>query len=135
VPITYRIDSAAGVVHVTFSGRVTVEEFRSQRAALSQDPMFRPEMHRISDARDMTELPSLDELRSFAGVMSAVRLQENAQGRSAVIVGSPGAYGAGRQYQTLLWLAGMSVDILTSDEEASAWLAALPAQTREQGEH
>ena len=126
MPISYRIDSAAGVVHVTFRGRVTIEEFRTQYAVLAADPQFRPTMHRLSDARELTELPSLDELRAFAGVIAAARQRELDGVKRAVIVGSAAAYGVGRQYQVFMGLSGAPIDLLHGDAEVAAWLAALP---------
>src|SRR5262245_47108319 len=63
MPISYRIDSDGSVVHVTFRGRVTIAEFRAHRAALTSDPAFRISMHRLTDVRELAELPSMDDLR------------------------------------------------------------------------
>jgi hypothetical protein len=134
MPISYQIDSAAGVVHVGFRGRVTIDEFRAHRAALTSDPLFRVSMHRLTDVRELTELPRMDDLREFAAVSADARRNEPAGVRRGVIVGSPSAYGAIRQYQTFLWLTGYSVDILAGDSEANAWLAGLasPVQPHEE---
>jgi hypothetical protein len=131
MPISYQIDSVSGVVNVSFRGRVTIDEFRAQRAALTSDPLFRSSMHRLTDVRDLTELPRMEDLREFAAVSAEARRKEPAGVRRGVIVGSPSAYGAIRQYQTFLWLAGYSVDILASDAEAKAWLAGLGSQVQE----
>ena len=126
MPISYRIDRAAGVVHVTFRGRVTIDEFRTEYAALFADPNFRRDMHRITDTREITELPRLDELRAFASVIAASRLNEPEGIRRAVIVGSAAAYGVGRQYQVFLGLSGAEIELLHDDAEVAAWLASLP---------
>jgi hypothetical protein len=127
VPISYRIDALHGVVHVAFHGRVTLQEFRANRAALMSDPQFSPAMHRLTDLRELTDLPSMDELRDLAHVVTEARKREPEGVRRGVLVGSPAAYGAIRQYQAFLWMANLTVDILSSDEEARTWLAGLPA--------
>jgi hypothetical protein len=131
VPISYRIDTTNGVVHVKFSGRVTVQEFRANRAALQGDPHFLSGMHRLTDLRELTDLPSMDELRDLAQVVTEARRREPEGVRRGVVVGSPAAYGAIRQYQAFLWMANLTVDILSSDEEAGDWLAGLPAPVSE----
>jgi hypothetical protein len=133
VPITYRIDADSGVVHVTFQGRVTVDEFREHRKSLVGDAAFRPSMHRLTDVRELTALPSTDELRSLAEVGAEARRNEPAGVRRGVIVSSPAAYGIVRQYQAFLEFAGRSVDILASDEEVRMWIAGLPVRTESGG--
>jgi hypothetical protein len=129
VPISYRIDVANNVVHVKFAGRVTVEEFRSHRKALVGDAAFKPSMHRLTDVRELTALPSTEELRSLAEVGTEARRKEPDDVRRGVVVGSPAAYGVIRQYQAFLEFAGRTVDILTGAEEVRTWLAGLPAQS------
>jgi hypothetical protein len=128
LPISYRIDDAGNVVHVSFRGLVTVDQFRAHRAALTGDRAFRPSMHRLTDVRELTELPSMDDLRDLAHVSGDARKREPEGVRRGVIVGSPAAYGAIRQYQAFLWFSGLSVDILAGNEEVQAWLAGLPAE-------
>jgi hypothetical protein len=127
MPIGYEIDPRAGVVHVTFRGEVTIAEFRAHRAALTSDAQFDPGMHRLTDIRELTGLPSTEELREFASIAGEARRREPPGVQRGVIVGSPTAYGVIRQYQTFLSLAGFSVDILASDDAARSWLATLPA--------
>jgi hypothetical protein len=127
MPISYRLDAAQGVIRITFSGRVTVDEFRQSRGGIGNDPGFRPEMHRLTDVRDLTELPGLDELRELARVAAIAQQHEPRTVRRGVIVASQVTYGVVRQYQTFLSLAGYEVDILVGDAEAERWLAGLPA--------
>jgi hypothetical protein len=133
LPITYRIDADLGVVHVTFQGRVTVDEFRAHRKSLVGDSAFRPWMHRLTDLRELAALPSTDELRSLAEVGAEARRTEPDGVRRGVIVSSPAAYGVVRQYQAFLEFAGRTVDILASDDEVRVWLAGLPATKESRG--
>src|SRR5438874_9797024 len=125
MPISYRIDDGGDVVHVSFRGRVTIEEFRDNRATLMSDPRFRPSMHRLTDVRELTELPSTHELRALALLAGEARQGEPEGVRRGVLVGSRAEYGVIRQYQAFLWNIGASVDVLSSDAEADAWLKAL----------
>jgi hypothetical protein len=132
VPTDYRIDSEAGVMHVRFIGHVTMDEFVSLRSAATSDPQFHPGLHRLTDVRALTELPSIDELRGFAEGSAALRAAEPPGVRRAVLVESPAAFGVSRQYQAFLWLTGGEVDILASEAEAATWLAGLPAAKPEE---
>jgi hypothetical protein len=90
-------------------------------------------LHRLTDVRELTALPSTDELRSLAEVGAEARRAEPEGVRRGVIVSSPAAYGVVRQYQAFLEFAGRSVDILASDEEVRLWIAGLPARMEKGG--
>jgi hypothetical protein len=128
MPISYRVDEAAGVIRYHFEGRLTIEEFRRTRAALDADPAYRPYLHRLTDIRDLTALPGIDEMRELARIAATLHQFEPPTVRRGVIVSSPVAYGVVRQYQTFLSLAGYEVDILVGDAETEQWLAGLPAR-------
>jgi hypothetical protein len=128
MPISYRVDDAAGVIRYHFEGRLTIEEFRQTRVALDADPRYRPHLHRLTDIRELTALPSIDEMREFARISATLHQFEPPTVRRGVIVASSVAYGVVRQYQTFLSLAGYDVDILVGDAEAAQWLAGLPAR-------
>lgn len=130
MPITYRVDVAAGVVLAEFIGKVTVEEFRQVRADIMAEPGFQHGLHRLTDVRKLTELPGVDELRELASAAAVLQQQEPITVRRGVIVESRVAYGVVRQYQTFLSLAGFEVDILVGSAEAERWLAGLPAVRR-----
>ena len=125
MPISYRIDVVGGIVHVAFTGQVTVAEFHAHRARLTSDPEFRASMHRLTDVRGLTALPTMNELRELALLTTAARRREPPHVRRGVIVGTRAGYGVIRQYQAFVADAGYAVDLLSSDEEVAGWLAAL----------
>ena len=128
MPISYDIDQQRGVIFVTFSGRVTVQEFAAQRAAVLSDPRYHEALHRLTDVRDLAELPATEQLREFARVAATAQREEPPGVRRGLVVGSPVTYGVARQYQAFLSSAGFEVDILAGDAEAELWLAGLPTQ-------
>jgi hypothetical protein len=109
-----------------FKGKVTLDDLRRARAELDRHPDFRPSMHLLTDIRELSELPTMNQLQDFARVAAEARRREHESVRRGVIVGSTAAYGVARQYITFLMLNNINADVLAGDAEAETWIAGLP---------
>jgi hypothetical protein len=126
MPVTLAPDVSLGIVRVSLTGKVTLDDLRRARVNLDRHPDYRPTMHLLTDIRGLSELPSMTELQSFAHVAAAARRREHESVRRGVIVGSTAAYGVARQYITFLMLNNVEADVLAGDPEAELWIAGLP---------
>jgi hypothetical protein len=118
MPASYRIDTAAGVVFVTFHGRVTDQDMLEGQRQLAGDPAFRPTMRQCVDARGVTDLSI-----TAAGVRELAKGSIFAPGsRRAIIAGSETTYGYGRMFQILRDASGDEVRVFRTVEAAHRWL-------------
>ena len=115
---SYRVDAAAGVVFVTFQGRVTDQDMLEGQRQLAGDPAFRPTMHQCVDARGVTDLSI-----TAAGIRELAKGSIFAPGsRRAIIAGSATIYGYGRMFQILRDTSGDVVRVFWAVEDAHRWL-------------
>jgi hypothetical protein len=122
MPITYSIDPHHGVVTLTCSGQVTLEEIVAIATRLRSDPFFQARFSTLADLSAATGFAF--DFAQLSGFVDR-RLDPFAPGaRRALVATRPGSYGIARMYQSMS--TGLNVAIFPSREEAMTWLARTP---------
>ena len=126
MPLTYRIDSPAGLIHITSHGRVSSSEMQEVAESLLEDPEFRSGLDVLSDSRDVSVAPSTDDARVAADLIQRVRNAGLA--RIAIVATSAAVYGMLQMVGSIAELRGHDVKVFDSIDEALAWLKEPPAE-------
>ncbi len=121
MPLTYRIDSAARLIHVQGSGRMSVADMQNVAAAVAKDPQFEHGLDVLSDMRELTSPPSTDDAR-FASSMIE-NLSAAGIGRIATVAVAASIFGMVQLIGRLSTRFGAEVEVFNTPEEALAWLA------------
>jgi hypothetical protein len=122
MPITYHIDSDAGMLTVVCVGETTQPERLEAMRAWLNDPAFRPGLQTLCDFTAATSIPTLPELNEIAGF---IRSHAAAIGRKkmAIVTSRPLTYGVARQFGALAPGGLLTVQVFKDRDEALAWLA------------
>ena len=121
MPISYEIDTGAGIVRVTASGQVTAAELHTYFRDSLTAAGYRPDLQRLMVVVDITSFPTSAEvqaismeIRSRAAVSPSVRF--------AVVVNTPLGLGMANMF---FIQAGLDERFATFPDEAAAraWLA------------
>lgn len=121
MPITYFIDTAAGIVNLRSAGEPTAKDFAVAMQEVFEHSDYRPGMNFISDRREAGPM-SKDYIR---GAISFVgrHTDKLAGSRWALVVGPhPVEYGIARMGDMLAHEIPVPRGIFTSIEDALAWL-------------
>ena len=132
VPLTYRIDSAAGMLFVTGSGIISQDERMGTMKAWMSDPAFRPGMNTLCDFSESLSAPTLTELQELIGF---IRQHAAAIGRKklALITSRPLTFGAARQFEVLADGAPLDIQVFSTREAAWHWLTGQSSDARWEG--
>ena len=117
--LTFQVDKAQGVVRSHGTGVLTMDDLLKYFAESRADPDFRPSMHRVMDLRDVTQLPSSEDIRSLATFARTKAPVETA--RMAIITSSDLAFGVSMMFKAFVGY-GERLIIVKDDEEAMQWL-------------
>ena len=101
MPMSYRIDRAAGIIRISGDGTLTDEDMIACIAALREDGDLRPGMPTLSDMRDVSSLEI-----SPAGIVQMLRVMDRTSGRrgdakAAIVVSRDLAFGMGRMLASI----------------------------------
>jgi hypothetical protein len=121
MPLTYRIDSAAGMLLVVGEGFITQPERIEAIQAWLRDPDFRPGLNTLADFSDTTSTPTMKELRELVMIID----QHSAaigKKKLAVIATKPVTFGVARQFQTLADSGPLDVGVFKDRRAALGWL-------------
>jgi hypothetical protein len=125
VALSYTLDPQARVVHVTYSGNPTFDEWAAMMLAIFREQQYAPGWGFLSDRRLVTEAPTKDYIvRAVAFVRS--RQHELSCARWATVVSAPAANGMVRMGQTLAADLPLKTGVFTNLDEAREWLARGP---------
>jgi len=83
------------------------------------DPDYEPTMHRVMDLRDVTQLPSSDDIRSLAAFARTKAPVESA--RMAIIASSDLAFGVSMMFKGFVGY-GERLLVVRDETEAMDWL-------------
>lgn len=122
MPIDYTIDRDNGIVLVTWSGDVTIDELRRHLNAMLADPEALALRRSLSDVRRATLLFTGAELASLVATVLTPTLG-NAGWKLALIVAQTAQYGMSRQFHVFAGPSSKS-SIFFDRETALAWLLA-----------
>jgi hypothetical protein len=123
MPVTWHLDESS-LLHVTGTGAVTDEEYleahRGFMAATADLPVPR---RTIADWSAVTSMElSSAAIRTSAGVTTdEMRIREG-EHRIALVAATPVVFGMSRMWQTLISDSGVECTVVSTREEALAWL-------------
>ena len=83
------------------------------------DPDYEPAMHRVMDLREVTQLPSSDDIRSLAAFARTKAPVETA--RMAIIASSDLAFGVSMMFKAFVGY-GERLIVVRDEAEAMNWL-------------
>jgi len=102
MPATYAIDPARGLVRITQSGRVTVEDSAMVVAALAVDPCWDPALHFLIDMTPVeTVAITFADMHAHTARLARGPLRRGPQARSAVVAPGDVCFGTARMFQSL----------------------------------
>ncbi|MEO5567924.1 MAG: STAS/SEC14 domain-containing protein [Gemmatimonadaceae bacterium] len=119
MPLTYRVDRQQSIVRSHGTGMLSMTDLLDYFAASRADPDFDPAMHRLMDLREVTGLPSSDDIRSLATFARTKAPVETA--RMAILASSDLAFGVSMMFKAFVGY-GERLVVVRDENEAMAWL-------------
>lgn len=126
MPITYRIDTARGLVLTTATGVLTDDELLEHKRALAADPAFAPGMRQLSDVRAVEQLAVTSEGVRLMVALDRDQADQLGDYRLAIVTGADVVFGTARMYQTMTDDQLNHVQIFRDMDDARAWLGLPP---------
>lgn len=121
MPLTYRIDSDAGIVFVRGEGAITQAERIEAMGAWTSDPSYAKTSCTLCDFSATTSTQTLSELREVVSLINGYIAKAGAR-RIAVVAPRDTSFGAARQFQALLSSETAHVQVFRDANAALAWL-------------
>ena len=119
MPLTFHVDRAEGIVRSQGSGDLTVADLLGYFSDTRADPEYIPGLHRVMDLREVTQLPSSEDIRSLATFARTKAPVETA--RMAIIASSDLAYGVSMMFKGFVGY-GERLIVVRDEAEAMAWV-------------
>jgi hypothetical protein len=121
MPMTYRIDSDAGMLFVVGDGAITQSERLGAMHAWLRHPAYRPGLRTLCDFSAATSTPTMSDLHEIVALLEQ---QAAAIGRKkvAMVTASPVTFGVARQFQALTDSGPLQVRVFTDRTAALGWL-------------
>ena len=120
MPLTYRVDTTQQIVRSHGSGALSTDDLLAYFAESRADPAFDPSMHRLMDLREVTALPSSEEIRSLANfARNKAPVVETA--RMAIIAPGDLAFGVSMMFKAFVGY-GERLIVVRDEQEAMDWL-------------
>jgi crotonobetainyl-CoA:carnitine CoA-transferase CaiB-like acyl-CoA transferase len=121
MPTTYRIDDKAEIVYFLAIGTTTEEDWGETRSQISADPLYRPGMSVLVDAREHESLLSTAFIKRTTEDLKA-RFEPADVPRWAIVVTRRVAYGLGRMFALLAETGDIDVRVFRDIDDAEKWL-------------
>lgn len=135
MPIRHQIDLTAGRLVLRVSGNVTAREIFESYGVFAADPLYRPNLAVLADCREVTSVPTFDELGVVANTNPSATSVRAGATRVAVVVSSPWVFGITRQFSVMAEPNGIQAMPFYDAHEAERWLsgdaAGAPAPERD----
>jgi hypothetical protein len=119
MPLSFRVDAQDRILRSRGSGELTVQDLLDYFAESRADPDYEPAMHRVMDLREVTQLPSSDDVRSLATFARSKAPVESA--RMAIIASSDLAFGVSMMFKGFVGY-GERLVVVRDETEAMDWL-------------
>jgi hypothetical protein len=119
MPLTFTVDKARGILRSHGTGVLTTGDLLKYFADTRADPDYVPAMHRVMDLREVTQLPSSEDIRSLATFARTKAPQETA--RMAIIASSDLAFGVSMMFKAFVGY-GERLIVVRDEAEAIVWL-------------
>lgn len=121
MPLTYRIDTEAGIVFARGEGFITQAERLEAIRAWTSESAYAKTSRTICDFSAATSAPTLSELREIIAVMDEP-ISRTGSRKIAIVARRDMSFGAARQFQALLSSATAHVQVFRDEESALVWL-------------
>ena len=119
MPLTFQIDKTGRILRSHGSGILSVADLLAYFAATRADPDYEPSMHRVMDLREVTQLPSSEDIRSLAAFARTKAPVETA--RMAILASSDLAFGVSMMFKAFVGY-GERLIVVRDEAEALEWL-------------
>jgi len=119
MPLTFVVDKQAGILRSHGTGVLTTGDLLKYFAESHADPNYVPAMHRVMDLREVSQLPSSDDIRSLATFARTKAPVETA--RMAIIASSDLAFGVSMMFKAFVGY-GERLIVVRDEAEAIDWL-------------
>ena len=123
MPMSYTIDSDAGVISITGEGLLTDSEMIDCVDALRHDPALRPEMNTLSDMRRIEVGFTSAGVEKMVEVMRATEDRRGAA-KAAIVVSEDVAFGMARMFESIADFSGVHPEfrVFRDIQSAVDWL-------------
>jgi hypothetical protein len=122
MPVTYQIDSAAGIIRTRCAGIVTFEEIAGHFRELAEDPACPARLDVLLDLTAIESLPDPSQVRSVGAEIDRVR-ERVRFGSCAIVAGSDAMFGMMRMFEVFAANRFGAIRVLRALDEAESWLA------------
>ena len=119
MPLTFEVDGDRGILRSHGTGVLSMADLLEYFAETRAHPAYDPSMHRVMDLREVTQLPSSDDIRSLATFARTKAPVETA--RMAIIASSDLAFGVSMMFKAFVGY-GERLIVVRDEAEAMAWL-------------
>jgi hypothetical protein len=125
MPMTYQIDSNAGMLFVVEDGETTQAERLEVMQTWMRDPTFRPGLSTLADFSAATTVPTLPELEEITGIMRQ-HVQVIGRKKIAIVTSRSVAFGVARQFGALVPNGLLTVQVFKDRAAGLTWLNERP---------
>ena len=119
MPLTYRVDKKYRIVRSHGTDVLSVADILEYFEASRADPDYEESMHRLMDLRDVSQLPSSEDIRSLAVFARTKAPVESA--RMAILAPSDLAFGVSMMFKAFVGY-GERLIVVRDESEAMNWL-------------
>src|SRR5688572_21004135 len=119
MPLSLQVDKQAGIVRSHGSGVLTTTDLTDYFVRSRAHPDFDPTMQRLMDLRNVTQLPSSEDVRSLAAFARTNPPDDAA--RMAIIAPSDLAFGVSMMFKAFVGY-GERLVVVRDEGEAMDWL-------------
>ena len=121
MPLSFRIDSDAGMLTIVGEGFITQSERLEAMHAWLRDPGFRPGLKTLCDFSAATSTPTMHELREIVALIDE-HAAAIGKKKLALVATKPVTFGVARQFQTLADFGPLDVEVFKDRRTALGWL-------------
>jgi len=121
MPLSFQIDSDAGMLMIVGEGFITQPERLEAIEAWLRDPGFRPSLKTLCDFSEASSTPTMRELREIIALIDE-RAAAIGKKKLAVVATKPVTFGVARQFQTLADFGPLDVEVFKNRCSALGWL-------------
>ena len=119
MPLTFQVDRENRIVRSRGTGELTTADLLEYFTNTRADPNYEESMGRIMDLREVTQLPSSEDVRSLAAFARSKAPVPDA--RMAIIAPSDLAFGVSMMFKAFVGY-GERLLVVRDEQEAMAWV-------------
>ena len=120
--VTFRIDPQEGMIYSLYQGEITLQVLQEASRCLRADPLFRPGLKDLVDARKAVPRLSADDMFQYAMWLQQI----TPIAFIAVLTRSDVGFGVARMFEQMFNDDSAKVRVFRDEAEARSWLAAQP---------